>query len=104
MTLRLCSLRDARLVLVARSANDGRRSVVRLEDSATYAAALTLVHAGRTVAAADRYVKRHPWGSVLLAASAALAMTAAAGRRHMIHSGQITLTAKSPSKVRNKQV
>ena len=47
-----------------------------------YAAALTLVQAGRTVAAADRYLKRHPWGSVLLVASAALAMTAAAGRRH----------------------
>ncbi|WP_028224149.1 YhjD/YihY/BrkB family envelope integrity protein [Paraburkholderia ferrariae] len=59
-----------------------RRSVVRMEDGATYAAALTIVHAGRTVAAADRYVKRHPWGSVLLAAGAAIAMTAAAGRRH----------------------
>ena len=59
-----------------------RRSVVRMEDSATYAAALTLVQAGRTVAAADRYVKRHPWSSVLLVASAAVAMTAAAGRRH----------------------
>ncbi|MBV8261390.1 MAG: YihY/virulence factor BrkB family protein, partial [Paraburkholderia sp.] len=47
-----------------------RRSVVRIEDTATYAAALTLVQAGRTVAAADRYVKHHPWGSVLLAASA----------------------------------
>lgn len=58
-----------------------RRSVVRMEDGATYAAALTLVQAGRTVAAADRYVKRHPWSSVLLAASAAIAMTAAAGRR-----------------------
>ena len=59
-----------------------RRSVVRMEDSAAYAATLTLVHAGRTVAAADRYVKRHPWGSVLFVASAALAMTAAGRRRH----------------------
>ncbi|MBN3856628.1 YihY/virulence factor BrkB family protein [Paraburkholderia sp. Ac-20340] len=59
-----------------------RRSVVRLEDSATYAAALTLVQAGRTVAAADRYLKRHPWSSVLLVASATLAVTAAASRRH----------------------
>lgn len=59
-----------------------RRSVVRMEDGATYAAALTLVQAGRTVAAADRYVKRHPWSTVLLAAGAAIAMTAAAGRRH----------------------
>ncbi|WP_321787367.1 YihY/virulence factor BrkB family protein [Paraburkholderia sp. J94] len=61
-----------------------RRSVVRLEDSATYAAALTLVQAGRTVAAADRYVKRHPWSSVLIVASAAIAMTAATGRRHTV--------------------
>ncbi|WP_322042368.1 YihY/virulence factor BrkB family protein [Paraburkholderia sp. J67] len=59
-----------------------RRSVVRIEDSATYAAALTLVQAGRTVAAADRYLKRHPWSSVLLVASAALAVTATTSRRH----------------------
>lgn len=57
-----------------------RSPAERMEDGATYAAALTLVHAGRTVVAADRYVKRHPWRSVLLAAGAALAMTAAAGR------------------------
>ena|GEM_PF-148490 len=59
-----------------------RRSVVKMEKGATYAAARTLVRAGRTVAAADRYVKRHPWRSVMFVASAALAMTAAAGRRH----------------------
>jgi membrane protein len=59
-----------------------RRAVVRMEDKATYAAAFTIAHAGRTVAAADRYIKRHPWRSVLLVASAALAMTTAAGRRH----------------------
>jgi membrane protein len=74
-----------------------RRSVVRMEDTATYAAALTLVQAGRTVAAADRYLKRHPWGSVLLVASAALAMTAAAGRRHANETGPITPTAKGRS-------
>lgn len=56
------------------------RSVVRMEDGATRAAAQTLVRAGRTVAAADRYVKRHPWSTALLAAGAAIAMTAAAGR------------------------
>nr|WP_205194755.1 YihY/virulence factor BrkB family protein [Burkholderia sp. Ax-1719] len=59
-----------------------RRSVVRIEDSATYAAALTLVQAGRTVAAADRYIKRHPWSSVLIVASAAIAVTATTSRRH----------------------
>ncbi|MFP6560704.1 YihY/virulence factor BrkB family protein [Paraburkholderia sp. B3] len=58
------------------------RSVVRMEDGATRAAAQTLVRAGRTVVAADRYVKRHPWSTVLLAAGAAIAMTAAAGRRN----------------------
>jgi membrane protein len=57
-----------------------RSPAERMEDGATYAAALTLVHAGRTVVAADRYVKRHPWRSVLLTAGAALAVTAAAGR------------------------
>jgi membrane protein len=69
----------------ARRGNGGlqiRRSVVRIEDSATYAAALTLVHAGRTVAAADRYIKRHPWSSVLIVASAAIAVTATTSRRH----------------------
>jgi membrane protein len=58
------------------------RSIVRMEDGATRAAAQTLVRAGRSVAAADRYVKRHPWSTVLLAAGAAIAMTAAAGRHN----------------------
>ncbi|MFC5431698.1 YihY/virulence factor BrkB family protein [Paraburkholderia denitrificans] len=58
-----------------------RRSMAKMEDDATSAAALTLAHAGRTAAAADRFVKRHPWSSVLLAVGAAVAMTAAAGRR-----------------------
>ncbi|TAM00764.1 MAG: YihY/virulence factor BrkB family protein [Paraburkholderia sp.] len=58
-----------------------RRSMAKMEDDATYTAALTLVHTGRTAAAADRFVKRHPWSSVLLATVAAVAMTAAAVRR-----------------------
>ncbi|WP_296659183.1 YihY/virulence factor BrkB family protein [Paraburkholderia sp.] len=58
-----------------------RRAMAKMEDDATSAAALTLAHAGRTAAAADRFVKRHPWSSVLLAAGAAVAMTAAAVRR-----------------------
>ena len=58
-----------------------RRTVINMERGATHAAASALVQAGRTVAAADRYVKRHPWRSVVFVASAALAMTAAAGRR-----------------------
>ncbi|WP_321910567.1 MULTISPECIES: YihY/virulence factor BrkB family protein [unclassified Paraburkholderia] len=75
-----------------------RRSVVRMEDSATYAAALTLVQAGRTVAAADRYVKRHPWSSVLFAASAALAMTAVGRRRHPHEAGPIEAASNGRSK------
>ncbi|NLP64688.1 YihY/virulence factor BrkB family protein [Paraburkholderia sacchari] len=57
------------------------RSVVNMEKSATEAAARTLLRAGRTVAATNRYVQRHPWRSVAFVASAALAVTAAAGRR-----------------------
>ncbi len=59
------------------------RSVMRAETRATRAAAVTLVQAGRTAVAADRYVRRHPWGSVLLAAATAMLVAAVAGR----HSG-----------------
>jgi len=65
-----------------------------MEDSATYLAALTLVHGGRTVAAADRYVRRHPWGSVLLAAGAAIAVTVAARGRH---DGRLDTDADEPT-------
>ncbi|WP_322103058.1 YhjD/YihY/BrkB family envelope integrity protein [Paraburkholderia sp. J41] len=75
-----------------------RRSVVRLEDSATYAAARTLVGAGRGVAAADRYVRRHPWSSVLVVGSAVLAVTAAAGRRHIQESNPLAHAAKNRNK------
>jgi membrane protein len=57
------------------------RTVMRAESQATRVAAATLVHAGRTAVAADRYVRRHPWRSVLLAAGTALAMGAVVGRR-----------------------
>ncbi|CAE6697112.1 YihY/virulence factor BrkB family protein [Paraburkholderia nemoris] len=56
------------------------RTVVLAEAQATRAAAVTLVEAGRTAAAADRYVKRHPWTSVLFAAAAGLAAAAVARR------------------------
>ena len=56
------------------------RKVIRAEDHVTRAAASTLLEAGRKAVAADRYVKRHPWGSMLLAAGAALVVTAVAGR------------------------
>ena len=56
------------------------RAIVRYEDRATHAAATTIVHAGRAAHAAEGYVKRHPWGSALFAAGAALAVTAAASR------------------------
>ncbi|GAB2899054.1 hypothetical protein GCM10027093_38980 [Paraburkholderia jirisanensis] len=57
------------------------RSVLNAETRATHAAAVTLVQAGRTASAADRYVRRHPWSSVLLAAGTAALVAAVAGRR-----------------------
>jgi membrane protein len=58
------------------------RKVVQVEGQATRAAASTLLKAGHKAAAAEGYVKRHPWRSVLLAASAGLfVVTAVAGRR-----------------------
>jgi len=57
------------------------RAIVRYEDRATHAAAATLVRAGHAAEATDRYVKRHPWESALLAAGAALTATAIANRR-----------------------
>jgi membrane protein len=56
------------------------RSVIQAETRATRAAAVTLVQAGRTAAVADRYVRRHPWSSVLVAAGTAIIVTAMAGR------------------------
>ncbi|HZZ04545.1 YihY/virulence factor BrkB family protein, partial [Paraburkholderia sp.] len=56
------------------------RTVVRAEAQATRVAAVTLVEAGRTAVAADRYVKRHPWTSVLLATAAGLAAVTVARR------------------------
>jgi membrane protein len=56
------------------------RKVMKAEVQATRAAAAGLIVAGRKAAAADRYVKRHAWGSVLMAAGTALVLTAIAGR------------------------
>ncbi len=50
------------------------RSVVRAETQATRAAA-------DTIARAERHIRRHPWGSMVLAAAAAFAVTTFAGRR-----------------------
>jgi membrane protein len=58
------------------------KTVVKAETHATRAAANTLVRAGRTAVAADRYVRRHPWSSVLVAAGTALFVAAVAGRRN----------------------
>jgi len=70
----------ARLGPVGQAVRMGR-SVLSAETRVTHAAAVTLVQAGRTASAADRYVRRHPWGSVLLAAGAAALVAAVAGRR-----------------------
>jgi len=56
------------------------RSVVLAEAHATRAAAVTLTSAGRTAVAAARYVRRHPWTSVLFAAAAGLAAATVARR------------------------
>ncbi|AXL49017.1 hypothetical protein DSC91_000654 [Paraburkholderia caffeinilytica] len=56
------------------------RTVVLAEAQATRAAAVTLAEAGRTAVATDRYVRRHPWTSVLFAAAAGLAAAAVARR------------------------
>lgn len=61
-------------------ARDIGRKVVRAEAQATRAAAVTLIQAGRQAVVADRYVRRHPWGSVLLAAGTALVVTTLARR------------------------
>jgi membrane protein len=63
--------------------NNGSRAkrVLQAQQHATYATALALVRAGRTAGAARRYAERHPWGSVVIAAGAALAMTVAGRRR-----------------------
>jgi membrane protein len=58
------------------------RTVLHAETRATHAAAVTLVQAGRTAVAADRYVRRHPWSSVLVAAGTAIIVAAMAGRHN----------------------
>ncbi|SMG51234.1 YihY/virulence factor BrkB family protein [Paraburkholderia susongensis] len=56
------------------------RKLLDTEAQATRMAAVALVEAGRQAAAADRYVRRNPWTSVLLAAAAGLAAAAVARR------------------------
>jgi membrane protein len=56
------------------------RGVAMAEAQATRLAADALVEAGRKAAAADRYVRRNPWTSVLLAAAAGLAAATVARR------------------------
>jgi membrane protein len=56
------------------------RGVVEAEAQATRLAALALVETRRQAAAADRYVRRNPWTSVMLAAVAGLAAATAARR------------------------
>jgi len=56
--------------------------VARAERQATRATAATLLEAERRAAAADRYVRKHPWRAVMLAAGAALFLTSVVGRRN----------------------
>ncbi|MFM0413238.1 YihY/virulence factor BrkB family protein [Paraburkholderia aromaticivorans] len=56
------------------------RTVVSAEAQATRIAAVALIEAGRKAVAADRYVRRHPWTSVLFAAAAGLTAATVARR------------------------
>ena len=58
------------------------KTVIKAETQATRAAAVTIVEARRRAVAADRYVRRHPWESMLIAASTAMAVVAFARRRN----------------------
>ncbi|BCG00480.1 hypothetical protein PPGU19_050480 [Paraburkholderia sp. PGU19] len=58
------------------------KTVIEVETQATRAAAVTIVEARRRAIAADRYVRRHPWESMLIAASTAMAVAAFARRRN----------------------
>ncbi|MFM0338980.1 YhjD/YihY/BrkB family envelope integrity protein [Paraburkholderia fungorum] len=60
-------------------------TVVQAEAQATHVAAVTLVKASRQAEAADRYVRRHPWTSVLVAAAAGLAVATVARRNDADH-------------------
>lgn len=56
------------------------RTVAMAEARATRIAAVTLAGAGRQAVATNRYVRRHPWTSVLVAAAAGLAVATVARR------------------------
>ncbi|MFT4069187.1 MAG: hypothetical protein QM685_30995, partial [Paraburkholderia sp.] len=62
------------------SAIDIGRKVIEAEAQATRMAAAALVEARRKAVAADGYVRRNPWTSVLLAAAAGLTAAAMARR------------------------
>jgi membrane protein len=65
---------------VAKQALELGRKLARAERQATRATAATLLEAERRAAAADRYVRKHPWRAVMLAAGAALFLTSVVGR------------------------
>jgi membrane protein len=62
------------------SAMSVARGVVHAEAQATRLAALALIETGRNARLADRYVRRNPWTSVMLAAVAGLAAAVAIRR------------------------
>ncbi|ASW01514.1 YihY/virulence factor BrkB family protein [Paraburkholderia aromaticivorans] len=61
------------------------RTIVSAEAQATRIAAVTLIEAGHKAVAADRYVRRHPWTSVLFAAAAGLTAATVARRNAGSH-------------------
>jgi len=68
------------------------KTVIKAESHATRAAAVTIVEAGRRAGAADRYVRRHPWESMLIAASTAMALVAFARRRSASNDAETPLS------------
>ncbi|MGV2289787.1 YhjD/YihY/BrkB family envelope integrity protein [Trinickia sp. YCB016] len=72
--------RNAARLNMAKQALELGRKVARAERQATRATAATLLEAERHAAAADRYVRKHPWRAVMLAAGAALFLTSVVGR------------------------
>jgi membrane protein len=71
---------DAARPFIAQAALGVGRNVVRAEQQAVRATAATLREAERSATSAARYVKRHPWSVVALAAGAAFFVTSLVGR------------------------
>jgi membrane protein len=66
---------------MAKQAQNLGRKIARTEQQAARATAITLLKAEQHAAAAERYVRKHPWRVMALAAGAALFLTSVIGHR-----------------------